>query len=169
MLGTSEGTFCPLSKLWCKSPQTEFFGPEHERFLYKVELRLRDDVVPALADAAHVRGDARSGQRRPKQHFGQIPSDLSTEHGRGHGVQDCRWPTPQRVLTANSSKGFTLFAIPLSLAEAALPGQDVVNKQFIKAGAVRRAVEAAIKTHRAEIRKQLSLLQNPPRLVILSR
>ena len=39
MLGTSEGTFCPLSKLWCKSLQTEFFGPERERFLYKVELR----------------------------------------------------------------------------------------------------------------------------------
>ena len=52
-------------------------------------LRLRDDVVPALADATHVRGDARSGQRRSKQTFGQIPLDLSTEHGRGHGVQDC--------------------------------------------------------------------------------
>ena len=38
MLGISEGTFCPLSKLWCKSPQTKFFGPERERFLYKVEL-----------------------------------------------------------------------------------------------------------------------------------
>ena len=38
MLGTSDGTFCPLSKLWCKSPQTEFFGLERERFLYKVEL-----------------------------------------------------------------------------------------------------------------------------------
>ena len=58
------------------------------------------------------------------------------------------------VLTAHSSKRFTLFAIPLSLAEAALFGQDVVNKQFIKADAVRRAVEAAIKTHSAEIRKQ---------------
>ena len=57
------------------------------------------------------------------------------------------------VLTAHSSKRFTLFAFPISLAEAALPGQDVVNKQFIKAGAVRTAVEAAIKTHRAEIRK----------------
>ena len=43
-------------------------------------------------------------------------------------------------------KGFTLFAIPLSLAEAALLGQDVVNKHFIKAGAVLGAVEAAIKT-----------------------
>ena len=31
------------------------------------------------------------------------------------------------VLTANSSKRFTLFAVPLSLAEAALLGQDVVN------------------------------------------
>ena len=51
--------------------------------------RLRDDVDPALADAAHVRGDARSGQRPPKQPFGQIPLDLSTEHGRVHGVQDC--------------------------------------------------------------------------------
>ena len=39
MLGTSDGTFCPLSKLWCKSPQTEFFEPERERFLYNVELR----------------------------------------------------------------------------------------------------------------------------------
>ena len=58
------------------------------------------------------------------------------------------------VLTAHSSKRFTLFAIPISLAEMVLPGQDVVIKQFIKAGAVRRAVEAAIKTHRAEIRKQ---------------
>ena len=44
-------------------------------------LRLRDDVVPALADAAHVRGDARTAQRRTKQPFGQIPLDLSTEHG----------------------------------------------------------------------------------------
>ena len=35
------------------------------------------------------------------------------------------------VLTAHGSKGFTLFAIPLSLAEAALLGQDVVNKHFI--------------------------------------
>ena len=58
------------------------------------------------------------------------------------------------VLTAHSSKGFTLFAVLLSLAEAALPGQDVVNKQFIKAGAVRLAVEVAIKTRSAEIRKQ---------------
>ena len=58
------------------------------------------------------------------------------------------------VLTAHSSKRFTLFAFPISLAEAALLGQDVVNKQFIKAGAVRRAVEAAIKTRSAEIRKQ---------------
>ena len=33
-------------------------------------LRLRDDIVPALADAADVRGDARSGKRRPKQPFG---------------------------------------------------------------------------------------------------
>ena len=33
MLGTSEGTFCPLSKLWCKSPQTNgIIGPERERF-----------------------------------------------------------------------------------------------------------------------------------------
>ena len=58
------------------------------------------------------------------------------------------------VLTAHSSEGFTLLAFPISLAEAALLKQDVVNKQFIKAGAVRRAVEAAIKTHSAEIRKQ---------------
>ena len=39
MLGTSERTFCPLSKLWRKSPHTDFLGPERERFLYKVELR----------------------------------------------------------------------------------------------------------------------------------
>ena len=58
------------------------------------------------------------------------------------------------VLTAHSGKGFTLFAIPLSLAEVAFPGQGAVTKQFIKAGAVRAAVEAAIKTHSAEIRKQ---------------
>ena len=58
------------------------------------------------------------------------------------------------VLTAHGNEGFTLFAVPISLAEAALPRQDVVNKQFIKAGAVRRAVEAAIKTRSAEIRKQ---------------
>ena len=58
------------------------------------------------------------------------------------------------MLTAHSSEGFTLFAIPLSLAEVALLGQDVVNMQFIKAGAVRRAVEAAIKTRSVEIRKQ---------------
>ena len=32
------------------------------------------------------------------------------------------------VLTAHNRKGFTLFAIPLSLAEAALLGQDVVFK-----------------------------------------
>ena len=57
------------------------------------------------------------------------------------------------VLTAHGSKGFTLLAVSISLAEAALPGQDVVNKQFIKAGAVRLAVEAAIKTRSAEIRK----------------
>ena len=57
------------------------------------------------------------------------------------------------VLTAHGSKRFTLFAVPLSLAEAALLGQDVVNKQFIKAGAVLGAVEAAIKTRSAEIRK----------------
>ena len=47
------------------------------------------------------------------------------------------------VLTAHSSKGFTLFAVLISLAEVALLGQDVVNKQFIKAGAVRLAVESA--------------------------
>ena len=58
------------------------------------------------------------------------------------------------MLTAHGNEGFTLFAVPISLAEAALPGQDVVNKQFIKAGAVRRAVEAAIKTRSSEIRKQ---------------
>ena len=58
------------------------------------------------------------------------------------------------MLTAHSSEGFTLFVFPISIAEAALLRQDVVIKQFIKAGAVRRAVEAAIKTHRAEIRKQ---------------
>ena len=58
------------------------------------------------------------------------------------------------VLTAHCSKRFNLFAIPISLAEVALLGQDVVIKQFIKAGAVRRAVEAAIKTRSAEIRKQ---------------
>ena len=55
---------------------------------------------------------------------------------------------------AHSNEGFTLFAFPISLAEAALFGQDVVDNHFIKAGAVRRAVEAAIKTHSAEIRKQ---------------
>ena len=32
-----------------------------------------------------------------------------------------------RVLTAHSSKGFALFAVLLSLAEAALLGQDIVN------------------------------------------
>ena len=58
------------------------------------------------------------------------------------------------VPTAHSSKGFTLFVVLISLAEVALLGQDVVNKQFIKAGAVRLAVEAAIKTHSAKIRKQ---------------
>ena len=58
------------------------------------------------------------------------------------------------VLTAHGSKGFTLFAVLISLAEVALLGQDVVNKLFIKAGAVRLAVEAAIKTRSAEIRKQ---------------
>ena len=30
--GTSEGSFCPLSKLWCKSQRTELFGPGRERF-----------------------------------------------------------------------------------------------------------------------------------------
>ena len=58
------------------------------------------------------------------------------------------------VLTVHGSKRFTLFAVPLSLAEAAFLGQDVVNKQLIKAGAVLGAVEAAIKTRSAEIRKQ---------------
>ena len=58
------------------------------------------------------------------------------------------------VLTAHGSKRFTLFATPISLAEAALLGQDVVIKHFIKVDAVRRAVEAAIKTRNAEIRKQ---------------
>ena len=48
------------------------------------------------------------------------------------------------VLTAHSSKGFTLFVVSISLAEAALLGQDVVNKQFIKAGEVRLAVETDI-------------------------
>ena len=47
------------------------------------------------------------------------------------------------VLTAHSSKGFTLFAVSISLAEVALLGQNVVNYQFIKAGAVRLAVESA--------------------------
>ena len=41
------------------------------------------------------------------------------------------------LLTAHSNKGFILFAVPISLAKAALLGQDVVNKQFIKADAVR--------------------------------
>ena len=49
------------------------------------------------------------------------------------------------VLTAHGSKGFTLFAVLISLAEVALLGQDVVNKHFIKAGAVRLAVESANK------------------------
>ena len=57
MLGTSEGTFCPLSKHWCKSPQTEFFGPECERFLYKVKLRTR-------YASSFDRGDQRRGTRR---------------------------------------------------------------------------------------------------------
>ena len=60
------------------------------------------------------------------------------------------------VLTAHGSTGFTLFAIPLSLAEVALLGQDVVNKQFIKGDAVLGAVEAAIKTRSAEIRSDYS-------------
>ena len=33
------------------------------------------------------------------------------------------------VLTAHGSKGFTLFAVSISLAEVALLGQNVVNKQ----------------------------------------
>ena len=32
MLGTSDRSFCPLSKLWSKSPQTEFSGRGRERF-----------------------------------------------------------------------------------------------------------------------------------------
>ena len=46
MLGTSDGTFCPLSKLWCKSPQTEFFGLERERFF--VQSRAEESPI-ALA------------------------------------------------------------------------------------------------------------------------
>ena len=48
------------------------------------------------------------------------------------------------VLTAHGSKGFTLFSVLISLAEVALLGQDVVNKQFIKAGAVLGAVEVDV-------------------------
>ena len=40
MLGTSEGSFYLLSKLWKKSPQTGFSGHGHEHFLYKAELRM---------------------------------------------------------------------------------------------------------------------------------
>ena len=54
MLGTSEGTFCPLSKLWCKSPQTEFFGPDRERFLYKVELRTSQRNGRPLCDRINL-------------------------------------------------------------------------------------------------------------------
>ena len=34
------------------------------------------------SEAMHVQGN-------DSLPFGQIPFDLSTEHGRGHGVQDC--------------------------------------------------------------------------------
>ena len=43
------------------------------------------------------------------------------------------------VLTAHGSKRFTLFAIPISLAEAALLGQDVVIKHFM--GSLHKSVE----------------------------
>ena len=43
MLGTSDGTFCPLSKLWCKSLQTEFFRPERERFF--VQSRAQEEAL----------------------------------------------------------------------------------------------------------------------------
>ena len=48
MLGTSDGAFCPLSKLWCKSPQTEFFGLERERFF--VQSRAKDAHASGLPD-----------------------------------------------------------------------------------------------------------------------
>ena len=41
MLATSERSFCPLSKLWKKSLQSEISGRGRERFLYKIELRAK--------------------------------------------------------------------------------------------------------------------------------
>ena len=51
MLGTSDGTFCPLSKLWCKSQQTAFFGPERELFFVqsraqRPETHLKSQMFP---------------------------------------------------------------------------------------------------------------------------
>ena len=92
------------------------------------------------SEAMHVQGNDGQSNRSDKSLSTFRPNTIEATvfkivDGRLHS----------RVLTAHGSEGFTLFAIPISLVEAALLGQDVVNKQFVKAGAVRRAVEAAIK------------------------
>ena len=102
-----------------------------------------------MSEAMHVQGNDGQSNRSGKSLRTIRPNTVEAtvfkiDDGRLH----------IRVLTAYFSKGFTLFVVSTSLAEAALLGQDVVNKQFIKAGAVRGAVEAAIKTRSAEIRKQ---------------
>ena len=42
MLGTSEGSFYLLSKLWKKSPQTGFYGHGHEHFFVQSRAKRRD-------------------------------------------------------------------------------------------------------------------------------
>ena len=102
-------------------------------------------LTQRTSEAMHVQGNDGQSNRSGKS----LPTFRpNTIEARVFKIVDSRLHSG--VLTAHGSKRFTLFAFPISLAKAALLGQDVVIKQFIKAGAVRRAVEAAIKTRSAE-------------------
>ena len=101
------------------------------------------------SEAMHVQGNDRQSNRSGKSLSTFRPN---TVEATAFKIVDGRLHSG--VLTAHGSKRFTLLVFPISLAEVALLGQDVIINQFIKAGAVRRAVEAVIKTRSAEIRKQ---------------
>ena len=49
MLGTSEGSFCSLSKLWYKSPQTEFPGRGYDRF-FELKSSSEGAEIPGMID-----------------------------------------------------------------------------------------------------------------------
>ena len=129
MLGTSDGTFCPLSKLWCKSPQTNFLDlnanvfctksslgiPKPFRRLQGGGMYIRETLTRRTANNTYRSVRLVEGRRVGRK----VQQKTLLNLGTGFSIPKAQWPELVEIIESKLAGNEYLFQPAPELAAAA--------------------------------------------------